>query len=178
MIIFLLLFLEGSEDIIENPITTTTTTTTTPSNAITITSTTNNNLNSHNPLKFLRWSEDATLSNRQNPPRILKTPQDVSSALPAELYFDFLPIELADSLLRKMLIEAETWKKGKYMIFEREVYSPHTTATYVTYPSGASCPYQASPRRPDVRPYFQELEEIRKLIAKKVNERLNVHHTR
>ncbi|RKO92035.1 hypothetical protein BDK51DRAFT_44033 [Blyttiomyces helicus] len=43
------------------------------------------------------------------PPKVL-TAADVSAHLPCEMFVDFLPRELADALLGRLLVDARSWK--------------------------------------------------------------------
>ncbi|KAI9028593.1 hypothetical protein DFJ74DRAFT_659404 [Hyaloraphidium curvatum] len=86
-------------------------------------------------LEALQWKEGAAPKKARNTFTnvILDTPELVRTHVPSlSIHHDFLPPDLADSILRFMMKESQTWQTPRYIIFERETESPHRSATYVT----------------------------------------------
>ncbi|KND01640.1 uncharacterized protein SPPG_03435 [Spizellomyces punctatus DAOM BR117] len=112
------------------------------------------------------------------PPRTL-TAKEVAEHIPCQLVLDVLPEELAASLLQKLMVEAESWKIKRFVMFDREVESPHTTSFYTDepYTSSSSTPdveyYYGGKKTTDVRTMFPELAQARSLIAERVNRALD-----
>ncbi|KAK4613657.1 hypothetical protein CLAFUW4_09124 [Fulvia fulva] len=61
----------------------------------------------------------------------LYSPKDIEKHTPCSIIHNFLPTELADSLLKELLVEASTFQRGTFQMFERTVQSPHTWKFYV-----------------------------------------------
>ncbi|EQC41801.1 hypothetical protein, variant [Saprolegnia diclina VS20] len=62
---------------------------------------------------------------------ITLTPATLAAAgLPLTLTTSFLPPDQANTLLHEMLADAATWHTIKWVIFEREVLSPHVSRLY------------------------------------------------
>ncbi|KAJ3090142.1 hypothetical protein HK102_004573 [Quaeritorhiza haematococci] len=91
---------------------------------------------------MLRWSDSSDPAKKQSkkkqppkhsqqhPPKRLGSINDIRANLPCDLILDFLPQELSNMLLQRMLTEAQTWKTRRFVLFEREVQSPHTSCMY------------------------------------------------
>lgn len=61
----------------------------------------------------------------------LYDPEDVAEHTPCSIIHNFLPIEMANDLLREMLDESKTFEKITFKIFDNVVSSPHTSTFYV-----------------------------------------------
>ncbi|MCJ1477473.1 hypothetical protein MMC13_006145 [Lambiella insularis] len=61
----------------------------------------------------------------------LYTPEDISLHTPCSIIHNFLPAQLAEDLLRELLIEATTFERQTFKLFENVVQSPHTACFYV-----------------------------------------------
>ncbi|KAK0252239.1 hypothetical protein B0A54_16075 [Friedmanniomyces endolithicus] len=61
----------------------------------------------------------------------LYTPEDVESHTPCSIIHNFLPKDVADALLRELLIEAPSFTKDTFQLFDRTVESPHSMRFYV-----------------------------------------------
>jgi len=61
----------------------------------------------------------------------LYSPGDVEAHTPCTLIHNFLPVEIADAVLKELMEEVATFTKDKFRLFEREVESPHTSRFYV-----------------------------------------------
>ncbi|KAI8817826.1 uncharacterized protein EV422DRAFT_540120 [Fimicolochytrium jonesii] len=108
---------------------------------------------------------------------------NVAQHVPCELFHDVLPDGLANALLVKLMDEATTWRNRRFVLFDREVESPHLTSFYTTPPLSTatdSAPYgipdtdfyYGGKKTTDVRHIFPEMAEARKIIAQRVNERM------
>lgn len=67
----------------------------------------------------------------QLPPLTLGTPEMVAKHTACTLHPQVLPPELAIRLFETMLVEAETWDRNRFWLFERAVESPHKNSFYV-----------------------------------------------
>ena len=82
----------------------------------------------------LKWTAAAsTLELKRKSESILElhTVAQIENVLPCTIICNILPTDLARSLLKAMLIEAETWTKGYFKLFDREVTSPHVSNFYL-----------------------------------------------
>lgn len=61
----------------------------------------------------------------------LYTPEDVANHTPCSIIHNFLPPEQADRLLRELLVEAPTFERTTFKLFDNVVQSPHTACFYV-----------------------------------------------
>ncbi|KXT07946.1 hypothetical protein AC579_6058 [Pseudocercospora musae] len=61
----------------------------------------------------------------------LYTPREIEENTPCSIIHNFLPTAQADALLKELLEEAPTMKRGTFQLFERTVQSPHTWKFYV-----------------------------------------------
>lgn len=146
--------------------------------------------NDRNALLQLSWKPGVDKKKPRNTyyNLILDTPELLATHVPScSLFPNFLPEELADSILAFMCKESTTWEVPSYVIFEREVHSSHTSATYVTnydelLPSSSS-PHELRTSQAglvfggrylsDVRRCTPELVQAKMLIEAKVNELMN-----
>jgi hypothetical protein len=56
----------------------------------------------------------------------LYTPEDIEEHTPCSIIHNFLPSEEADALLRELLVEAPSFTKQIFKLFDRVVSSPHS----------------------------------------------------
>jgi len=61
----------------------------------------------------------------------LYSPEDVAAHTPCSIIHNFLPAEQADSLLEELLLEAPTYERMTFKLFDNVVQSPHTACFYV-----------------------------------------------
>ena len=61
----------------------------------------------------------------------LYTPEDIAEHTPCSIVHDFLPAREADGLLRELLVEAETFERQTFKLFDNVVQSPHSACFYV-----------------------------------------------
>lgn len=61
----------------------------------------------------------------------LYTPEDVAAHTPCSIIHNFLPAQEADSLLRELLEEAQTFERQTFKLFDNVVQSPHSACFYV-----------------------------------------------
>lgn len=61
----------------------------------------------------------------------LFTPEDIENNTPCSIIHDFLPAETAESLLDELLIEATTFERQTFKLFDNVVQSPHSACFYV-----------------------------------------------
>lgn len=61
----------------------------------------------------------------------LYSPHDIAAHTPCSIIHNFLPTELANSLLRELLGEAPTYSRDTFKLFDNIVTSPHTFCFYV-----------------------------------------------
>jgi alkylated DNA repair dioxygenase AlkB len=62
----------------------------------------------------------------------LYAPEDIANHTPCTLIHNFLPPDLATSLLKELLDEAPTFPRQTFKLFDRTVQSPHSACFYVT----------------------------------------------
>ena len=61
----------------------------------------------------------------------LYSPEDIAAHTPCSIIHNFLPAEEANNLLKELLLEAPTYQKSTFKLFENIVQSPHTNCLYV-----------------------------------------------
>lgn len=61
----------------------------------------------------------------------LYTPEDIAEHTPCSIVHDFLPAKEADGLLSELLVEAETFERQTFKLFDNVVQSPHSACFYV-----------------------------------------------
>lgn len=61
----------------------------------------------------------------------LYAPEDVEEHTPCSIIHNFLPNDLADALLKELMVESSTFLRDKFKLFDRVVESPHTFKFYV-----------------------------------------------
>jgi hypothetical protein len=61
----------------------------------------------------------------------LYSPEDVAKHTPCSIIHNFLPAEEANALLEELLLEAVTFERMSFKLFDNVVQSPHTSCFYV-----------------------------------------------
>jgi len=61
----------------------------------------------------------------------LYSPEDIAAHTPCSIIHNFLPAEEADALLEELLLEAPTFERQSFKLFDNVVSSPHTACFYV-----------------------------------------------
>lgn len=61
----------------------------------------------------------------------LYSPEDVAAHTPCSIIHNFLPSGVASDLLKELLLEAPTFQRDTFKLFDNVVQSPHTSALYV-----------------------------------------------
>ena len=61
----------------------------------------------------------------------LYSPVDVAAHTPCSIIHNFLPAQEANDLLKELLMEAPTYQRTTFKLFENVVQSPHTNCFYV-----------------------------------------------
>ncbi|TPX61494.1 hypothetical protein PhCBS80983_g01095 [Powellomyces hirtus] len=141
-----------------------------------------NNTPRRNAFELLGKKVSETEGKVSEPPKQL-TIHNIREHVPCELFFDVLPETLANELLQRLLVEAKTWEFRRFVLFDREVVSPHSTSFYAEDAVSQSTPsapfgvpdtdyYYGGRRTSDVRPLFPEMVEARTIIEECVNIRL------
>ena len=64
-------------------------------------------------------------------PLHLYSPEDIAAHTPCSIIHNFLPVEEADNLLKELLLEAPTFSRQTFKLFDNVVQSPHTACFYV-----------------------------------------------
>ncbi|KAK2732515.1 hypothetical protein FQN57_002607 [Myotisia sp. PD_48] len=62
----------------------------------------------------------------------LYSPEDISRYTPCTIIHNFLPSSQATALLNELLVEAETFERQKFQLFDTVVSSPHSAGFYVS----------------------------------------------
>ncbi|KAF9145823.1 hypothetical protein BGX30_006595 [Mortierella sp. GBA39] len=141
----------------------------------------------------LRWKEppltfdptatsiDSTIPSSSTPtvklkppkPLILYSPEDVAKHCPCTLIFNVLDKDLANRLLKSMLIDSETWNRNRWWLFERMVESPHKTSYFAERDDDmeevAGWTYNGKKQDPPRR-FLPEMEEAKLAVRRIVNE--------
>lgn len=76
-------------------------------------------------------SKRAKLLSRKGATLHLYDPIDISEHTPCTIIHNFLPVEEANSLLKELLAESESFEKITFKLFDNVVSSPHTSSFYV-----------------------------------------------
>lgn len=61
----------------------------------------------------------------------LYTPEDIALYTPCSIIHNFLPLRLAEDLLKELLDESPTFERQTFKLFENVVQSPHSACFYV-----------------------------------------------
>ncbi|KAF9543171.1 hypothetical protein EC957_001233 [Mortierella hygrophila] len=106
-------------------------------------------------------------------PLILYSPEDVAKHCPCTLIFNVLDKDLANRLLKSMLIDSETWNRNRWWLFERMVESPHKTSYFAERDDDmeevAGWTYNGKKQDPPRR-FLPEMEEAKLVVRRIVNE--------
>ncbi|KAB5532759.1 GRF zinc finger domain-containing protein [Coniochaeta sp. 2T2.1] len=103
----------------------------------------------------------------------LFSPEDIAAHTPCTIIHNFLPPELADSLLLELLEESKTFEKITFKLFDTVVTSPHTSGFYVG--TAAELDSQRheyvynGARLTDVRTITPLLDRVKPLVREAVN---------
>lgn len=103
----------------------------------------------------------------------LYTPIDIAAHTPCSIIHNFLPKDLANSLLEELLPEAATFSKATFKLFDNVVQSPHTASFYVEdialrEAQKSSYLYNGS-NLDDVREILPRMREVSVLVKEAVN---------
>lgn len=114
----------------------------------------------------------------------LYDPSDISTHTPCTVIHNFLPPEIANSLLIELLEEAKSFGKTTFKLFDNVVSSPHTSGFFVgsdwELAEQKSAYFYNGARLSDVRRLTPQLEKVRPLVQEAVNaeiqQRIRTHH--
>ncbi|KAJ3034152.1 hypothetical protein HDV00_005410 [Rhizophlyctis rosea] len=114
-----------------------------------------------NAYEALFKAVDKPEEDKQLPPKELNA-SIISDHVPCELILNALPDELAASLLERMLDESKTWTVRRFVLFDREVQSPHTSCFYKE-PTTSAPSANARYTLPDTDIYYggRSIEDVR-----------------
>lgn len=103
----------------------------------------------------------------------LYSPSDIEQHCPCTLIHNFLPQDLANSLLNELLDEAPTFTRETFKLFDNVVQSPHTMCFYVDNYDEAERQkseyiYNGA-RVEDVRKSLPHMRDVRDVVQKAVN---------
>ncbi|KAF2436246.1 hypothetical protein EJ08DRAFT_578833 [Tothia fuscella] len=106
----------------------------------------------------------------------LYSPGDIAANTPCSIIHNFLPANLADSLLLELLEEAPTFRKERFQLFDRVVESPHTMCFYVNSHDDVETQktdyvYNGN-RIADVRKSLPEMLKVAEKVQTTVNEEI------
>ncbi|CAG8482998.1 12020_t:CDS:2 [Cetraspora pellucida] len=136
-----------------------------------------NKVNLNDALKWPLINSNKSSRRIIQPVLKLFSPQDISEKTPCTLIHDVLPKELANSLLKVMLKESETWHRSQWWLFERMVTSPRTSSFYISNQVKNTCDgdvYYNGKKTSNARQFLPEMEEARKIIMNIVNEKRKI----
>ncbi|KAF9903046.1 hypothetical protein EC991_004258 [Linnemannia zychae] len=118
-------------------------------------------------------SSPFTTKFKPSKPLILYNPEDVAKHCPCTLIFNVLDKDLANRLLKAMLIDSETWNRNRWWLFERMVESPHKTSYFAERDDDmeevAGWTYNGKKQDPPRR-FLPEMEEAKLVVRRIVNE--------
>ncbi|KAK4548868.1 hypothetical protein LTR36_008641 [Oleoguttula mirabilis] len=103
----------------------------------------------------------------------LYAPEDVEAHTPCSIIHNFLRPDEADALLKELLVEAPTFRKDTFQLFDKTVESPHTMRFYVDSSAEAQAQkteyvYNGS-YVPDVMQTTPEMLKVSALVRETVN---------
>ena len=116
--------------------------------------------------------KDSTKSHPATKPTVL-TQASLESKVPCKLILDTLPKTLAESLLSTLLTESKTYELLKFGIFDRQVFSKHTSALYIDSESEWAVEeggYYHAGMEPASRDFLPEMRIARDLVAAQVRD--------
>ncbi|KHN98128.1 GRF zinc finger domain containing protein [Metarhizium album ARSEF 1941] len=103
----------------------------------------------------------------------LYDPEDVAEHTPCTIMHNFLPAEDANSLLRELLKEADSFEKGTFKLFDNVVSSPHTSGffveSYEEMMAQMSEYYYNGSQLTDVRRITPQLAKVKPMVQAAVN---------
>lgn len=107
----------------------------------------------------------------------LYSPEDVEKHTPCSIVHNFLSKEDAEACIRELIAEMPTFHRGKFMMFDREVESPHTFRFYVDdydkmEEQKTEYSYNGGPVT-DVGKTPPQMMKISPMVQAKVNEEIN-----
>ncbi|KAG0302976.1 hypothetical protein BGZ97_002091 [Linnemannia gamsii] len=120
-------------------------------------------------------SSSTTTFAKLKPPKplILYNPEDIAKHCPCTLIFNVLDKDLANRLLKAMLIDSETWNRNRWWLFERMVESPHKTSYFAERDDDmeevAGWTYNGKKQDPPRR-FLPEMEEAKLVVRRIVNQ--------
>ncbi|KAF9128250.1 hypothetical protein BGW39_005223 [Mortierella sp. 14UC] len=118
-------------------------------------------------------SAPSTTKSKALKPLILYSPEDVAKHCPCTLILNVLDKDLANRLLKAMLIDSETWNRNRWWLFERMVESPHKTSYFAEREDDmeevAGWTYNGKQQDPPRR-FLPEMEEAKLVVRRIVNE--------
>lgn len=106
----------------------------------------------------------------------LYSPEDIAKHTPCSIIHNFLAPEEATALLKELLVEAETFHRQRFQLFDTVVESPHSTGFYVA--SAEEQRQQTSEYcyngkyRKDVRKLTPELRKVSSVVQEAVNSQI------
>ena len=106
----------------------------------------------------------------------LYMPDEVAAHTPCSIIHNFLDRSLADDLLKEMLVEAPSYRRDKFVLFENVVESPHTFCFYVDElddieKQKSQYVYNGSDV-PDVRKSLPFMRQVAKIVQSTVNDEI------
>lgn len=106
----------------------------------------------------------------------LYDPKDIERNTPCSIIHNFLSKEDADACIRELIDEMPTFYRGRFMMFDREVESPHTFRFYVddheqVQEQKTEYSYNGGPVK-DVGKTPPQMMKISPLVQKAVNEEI------
>ncbi|KAF1737336.1 DNA oxidative demethylase ALKBH2 [Beauveria bassiana] len=103
-------------------------------------------------------------------------PVDVSEHTPCTIIHKFLPLDVANDLLKELLAESETFERITFKLFDNVVSSPHTSSFYVdSYEeimSQKSEFYYNGAQLTDVRRITPQLSKVKPIVQETVNKEI------
>ncbi|KAL9602231.1 MAG: hypothetical protein Q9219_001955 [cf. Caloplaca sp. 3 TL-2023] len=114
----------------------------------------------------------------------LFAPEDVEIHTPCSIIHNFLPVQLAEDLLKDLLNESTTFERQTFKMFDNVVQSPHTACFYVEsleerkrqqteYLYNGSCLTDIREITPKMR---QVSEPVRAAVNKEIARRIKQHY--
>ncbi|KAH9221437.1 hypothetical protein DL95DRAFT_432803 [Leptodontidium sp. 2 PMI_412] len=86
---------------------------------------------SENQLTSTTLSRPPKLLSKRGKTLHLYSPTDIEAHTPCSIIHNFLPVDEANALLQELLLEAETFERSTFKLFDNVVQSPHTACFYV-----------------------------------------------
>ncbi|CAG8549306.1 6313_t:CDS:2 [Acaulospora morrowiae] len=130
--------------------------------------------------EILKWPPLSASKTKAKPKRNVRPvlrlyhAHDVAERTQCTLIHDVLPKDLANSLLKVMLEESETWQRNQWWLFERMVTSSHTASFYTSTEENKTYDgevYYNGKKTESARAFLPEMEIARRAIRDIVNEK-------